>query len=82
MPGQPGVAPGPTPPSGPVTPLRQEQDAQAKAMELLNMEEGPRRVEMRNIESQNPNFYAVVKDQMDRQRRKGESAGRAQAGQM
>jgi hypothetical protein len=83
-----GAAPGAAPMGGAgggggnITPLRIMQDAESKAMELLNMDESTRRTAMRQIEAGDPHFYAVVKDKMERQRRKGESAGRQQAGQM
>lgn len=67
---------------GNVTPLTRQQDAQNDAMRLLNMDESSRRAEMRKMEAGNEQYYALVKDQMERARRRGASMGRQQAGSM
>ena len=65
-----------------VTPLRVMDDAYQEALNLLQMEEGPRRSRLSELEVSNPPYHAAVMQQMRKIRRQGESAGRANAVQV
>jgi hypothetical protein len=64
-----------------MTPLDMMSKAKDKAQELLQIDrDGDRAKALRQIEATDPNFYAVVKQQMEDIRSQGASAGRQQAG--
>ena len=81
--GSPPQGGGPPPAlSGNITPLDIMSQAKTEAQRLLQMPEGQRFTELRNMKATNEALHAAVKQQMDEIRSKGGSVGRQNALQL
>lgn len=68
----------PTQPNMPVTPQEMMQNASVLAEQLLALPESQRKSEMIQLGKQDPTMAALVKDQVEKQRRQAQTTGGAQ----
>ncbi len=72
-----GAAPTGAEAAGGTTPLDIQQQAEQKAMQLVQEDAGVVQRELANLKTSNPTLHALVKEMMDQIRRDAESQGRA-----
>lgn len=75
--GAPGGGAAPQNAQGSVTPLDVQQQAEQKAMELVQMDKGQVQKELSNMKSSNPTLHALVKQKMEEIRSDASSQGLA-----